>query len=348
MGRTKVEIKKIENQTNRQVTFSKRRNGIIKKSYELSTLCDVDVAVLMFSPSGRLSLFSTKKRIEDILWRFVNLPVHERGHFVKLCLFLISTYHEFGKAEKSPVSLTNPRKFEERGRITLSSIEYLKHEIQRSRYQIKDLEKQLRVFEGNPTEIASLLEAEYHEQVLEESLERIRMQKEVLQNKLSSGYMEPRIDQVYPEPESGTMITGLMTGNNNVMNNNIFDEEWVPDPNQNDEQRDSNIQILHFLKSNGLLPMRDSPHQQLVRTPLQLVDTETPPPAPVKGNSCSIQFREHHRSPGCTSRDEDATQSKELEPQKLVRHGYDENVIDVNELPPWRVELMHPASTCFD
>ncbi|XP_026396775.1 uncharacterized protein LOC113291458 [Papaver somniferum] len=74
-------------------------------------------------------------------------------------------------------------------------VEYLKHEIQRSRYQIKDLEKQLRVFEGNPTEIASLLEAEYHEQVLEESLERIRMQKEVLQNKLSSGYMEPRIDQ---------------------------------------------------------------------------------------------------------------------------------------------------------
>ncbi|KAI3969295.1 hypothetical protein MKW92_045117, partial [Papaver armeniacum] len=73
---------------------------------------------------------------------------------------------------------------------------YLKHEIQRSQYQIKDLEKQLRVFEGNPTEITSLLEVEYHEQVLEEALERIHLQKEDLQNKFSTGYMESRIDQI--------------------------------------------------------------------------------------------------------------------------------------------------------
>ncbi|KAI3986989.1 hypothetical protein MKX01_039924 [Papaver californicum] len=225
-------------------------------------------------------------------------------------------------------------------------VEYLQHEIQRSQYQIKDLEKQLRVFEGNPKEIASLLEAEYREQALEEVLECIRMQKEVLQNKFSSGYMEPRIDQVYPEPESGTMISRLMTGNNNVTNNNIFDEEWVSGSNQNDEQRDSNIQILNFLNTNGLLPVRDH-HQQLV-PPLQLVHTLAPPSAPTNGNSCSMQFGEHHRTPGDTSRNEDATENKELEPRQLVRHGYDENDIDVNELPPWRVELMHPASTCFN
>ncbi|KAI3969293.1 hypothetical protein MKW92_045115, partial [Papaver armeniacum] len=91
----------------------------------------------------------------------------------------------------------------------------------------------------------------------------------------------------------------------------------------------------------------NSHHQQLV-PPLQLVDTLAPHSAHIKGNRCSIQFEEHHRSPCRTSRDEDATGSKELEPRQLVRHGYDENVIDVNELPPWRVELMHPASTCFD
>ncbi|KAI3969294.1 hypothetical protein MKW92_045116, partial [Papaver armeniacum] len=60
---------------------------------------------------------------------------------------------------------------------------------------------------------------------------------------------------VYPEPESGTLITGLMTSNNNVTNsNNIFEDEWASASNQNDEQRDSNIQILNFLNSNGLLP----------------------------------------------------------------------------------------------
>jgi hypothetical protein len=62
MGRVKLEIKRIENTTNRQVTFSKRRNGLIKKAYELSILCDIDIALIMFSPSNRLSHFSGKKR----------------------------------------------------------------------------------------------------------------------------------------------------------------------------------------------------------------------------------------------------------------------------------------------
>nr|CAL36573.1 deficiens H7 homologue [Misopates orontium] len=53
MGRGKVELKRIENPTNRQVTFSKRRNGLLKKAFELSVLCDAEVAVLIFSPSGK-------------------------------------------------------------------------------------------------------------------------------------------------------------------------------------------------------------------------------------------------------------------------------------------------------
>ncbi|MED6218571.1 hypothetical protein PIB30_027910 [Stylosanthes scabra] len=78
MGRVKLPIKKIENTTNRQVTFSKRRNGLIKKAYELSVLCDVHVALIMFSPSGRPTLFSSNTSIEEILERYVNLPPHER------------------------------------------------------------------------------------------------------------------------------------------------------------------------------------------------------------------------------------------------------------------------------
>ncbi|KAF8044693.1 hypothetical protein N665_7242s0001 [Sinapis alba] len=52
-----MEIKRIKNTTNIQVTFSKRRNGLIKKAYELSILCDIDIALIMFAPSDRLSLF---------------------------------------------------------------------------------------------------------------------------------------------------------------------------------------------------------------------------------------------------------------------------------------------------
>ncbi|NP_001290511.1 MADS-box transcription factor 2 [Elaeis guineensis] len=55
MGRGKIEIKRIENSTNRQVTFSKRRNGIIKKAREISVLCDAQVSLVIFSSSGKMS-----------------------------------------------------------------------------------------------------------------------------------------------------------------------------------------------------------------------------------------------------------------------------------------------------
>ncbi|KAF7024007.1 hypothetical protein CFC21_036425 [Triticum aestivum] len=58
MGRGRIEIKRIENTTNRQVTFCKRRNGLLKKAYELSVLCDAEVALIVFSSRGRLYEYS--------------------------------------------------------------------------------------------------------------------------------------------------------------------------------------------------------------------------------------------------------------------------------------------------
>ncbi|KAM5574986.1 hypothetical protein ABKV19_014097 [Rosa sericea] len=58
MGRGKIEIKRIENTTNRQVTFCKRRNGLLKKAYELSILCEAEVALIVFSSRGRLYEYS--------------------------------------------------------------------------------------------------------------------------------------------------------------------------------------------------------------------------------------------------------------------------------------------------
>ncbi|GJV16957.1 truncated transcription factor CAULIFLOWER D-like protein [Tanacetum coccineum] len=68
MGRGKVELKRIENPTNRQVTFSKRRDGLLKKAIELSILCDAEVALLVFSPSGKAYHFSSHEHLsgEDI------------------------------------------------------------------------------------------------------------------------------------------------------------------------------------------------------------------------------------------------------------------------------------------
>ncbi|XP_054785135.1 agamous-like MADS-box protein MADS3 [Prosopis cineraria] len=59
MGRGRVELKRIENKINRQVTFSKRRNGLMKKAYELSVLCDAEVALIIFSGRGKLYEFGS-------------------------------------------------------------------------------------------------------------------------------------------------------------------------------------------------------------------------------------------------------------------------------------------------
>ncbi|XP_045807847.1 agamous-like MADS-box protein AGL18 [Trifolium pratense] len=69
MGRGKIEIKKIENLNSRQVTFSKRRNGLLKKAKELSVLCDAEVAVIIYSGTGKLYEFSSKS-MEHTLSRY--------------------------------------------------------------------------------------------------------------------------------------------------------------------------------------------------------------------------------------------------------------------------------------
>ncbi|CAL0321551.1 unnamed protein product [Lupinus luteus] len=69
MGRGKIEIKKIENLNSRQVTFSKRRNGLMKKARELSVLCDAEVAVIIFSSTGKLYEFSNTS-MEHTLSRY--------------------------------------------------------------------------------------------------------------------------------------------------------------------------------------------------------------------------------------------------------------------------------------
>ncbi|KAL9177789.1 hypothetical protein ABFS82_01G081700 [Erythranthe guttata] len=66
----KSEMKRIENAASRQVTFSKRRNGLLKKAYELSVLCDAEVALFVFSPSGKLYEYSTSSVMDNTIERY--------------------------------------------------------------------------------------------------------------------------------------------------------------------------------------------------------------------------------------------------------------------------------------
>ena len=69
MGRGRVQLKRIENKTSQQVTFSKRRTGLLKKAHEISVLCDAQVALILFSTKGKLFEYSSESR-------FVLIPLH--------------------------------------------------------------------------------------------------------------------------------------------------------------------------------------------------------------------------------------------------------------------------------
>ncbi|PWZ13017.1 MADS-box transcription factor 31 [Zea mays] len=75
MGRGKVELKKIENPTNRQVTFSKRRMGLFKKANEVAILCDAQIRVIIFSGSGSMYEYSSPPwRIASVFDRYLKAP----------------------------------------------------------------------------------------------------------------------------------------------------------------------------------------------------------------------------------------------------------------------------------
>ncbi|GLJ48461.1 hypothetical protein SUGI_1022980 [Cryptomeria japonica] len=82
MGRGKIEIKRIENPTSRQVTFSKRRGGLLKKAQELAILCDADIALIIFSSTGKLFEFASSS-MKNILERYNKCPEGPQSSLVE-------------------------------------------------------------------------------------------------------------------------------------------------------------------------------------------------------------------------------------------------------------------------
>ncbi|XP_027339036.1 MADS-box protein SVP-like [Abrus precatorius] len=69
MTKPKIEMKKIDNIAARQVTFSKRKRGLFKKAQELSTLCDAEVAVTVFSAAGKLFEYASSS-VQQVVERY--------------------------------------------------------------------------------------------------------------------------------------------------------------------------------------------------------------------------------------------------------------------------------------
>ncbi|KAK3230814.1 hypothetical protein Dsin_002695 [Dipteronia sinensis] len=222
MGRVKLEIKRIENNTNRQVTFSKRRNGLIKKAYELSILCDIDIALIMFSPSGRLSHFSGKKRIEDVFSRYVNLPDPEREHAI---IFPDQGRHPYVLKTLFNLCCCNSHICFIYPTAVNNDIEDLQQEVGRLQQQLQMSEEQIRAYEPDPLRITSMKELESCEKNLVDTLTRVVQRKEYLLSNHMSSYDPSSIQQAMPSSYENEVVAWLPDGHGHGGHNQaqIFD-----------------------------------------------------------------------------------------------------------------------------
>merc|ERR1712093_597678 len=82
MGRKKIQIRRIDDERVRKVTFAKRKSGLVKKAMELSLLCDCDIALLIFTPKPDQKFYKyTSRGIKSVMDKLAtNPPVQEDRH----------------------------------------------------------------------------------------------------------------------------------------------------------------------------------------------------------------------------------------------------------------------------
>jgi hypothetical protein len=115
MGRNKIPIKSIENDRQKNITFSRRKAGLLKKAHELSVLCETKVAVLIFSPKDEchvVSLFlshlkySSASNSDDILMKYYD-SLKSQGHHFNL--YPSSAASPSTASIVSPMSASSPK-----------------------------------------------------------------------------------------------------------------------------------------------------------------------------------------------------------------------------------------------
>nr|BAU80784.1 MADS-box transcription factor [Torenia fournieri] len=147
MGRGRVELKRIENKINRQVTFAKRRNGLLKKAYELSVLCDAEVALIIFSNRGKLYEFCSSSSMLKSLERYqkCNYGAPETNISAREALEL-SSQQEYLKLKSRYESLQRSQRNllgEDLGPLNLKELETLEGQLDMSLQQIRSTRTQM-------------------------------------------------------------------------------------------------------------------------------------------------------------------------------------------------------------
>ncbi|XAR57545.1 hypothetical protein NMG60_11025723 [Bertholletia excelsa] len=179
MARGKVRMKRIENPVHRQVTFCKRRAGLLKKANELSVLCDAEIGLLIFSSHGKLYELATKGTMQGLIDKYLKAS---------------------GAAAKEPDQLA----------IQKQLVQDPKEEINMLKHEIEFLQKGLRYMSGGGLGTMTRDELHMLEKHLEIWIYHIRSAKmeimsqeiQLLKNKegilkAANKYLQEKIDEQY-------------------------------------------------------------------------------------------------------------------------------------------------------
>ncbi|KAB2067896.1 hypothetical protein ES319_A09G259400v1 [Gossypium barbadense] len=144
MGRGRVELKRIENKINRQVTFAKRRNGLLKKAYELSVLCDAEVALIVFSNRGKLYEFCSSPSMTKTLEKYQKCSYSTLDNSRSISETQ-NSYQEYLKLKaRVEVLQTSQRNLlgEDLGPLDSKELDQLEHQLEASLKQIRSTKVQ--------------------------------------------------------------------------------------------------------------------------------------------------------------------------------------------------------------
>ncbi|KAL2334566.1 hypothetical protein Fmac_015779 [Flemingia macrophylla] len=237
MGRGRVVLERIENKINRQVTFSKRRSGLLKKAFELSVLCDAEIALIIFSSRGKLFQYSSTD-VNKIIERYRQCRYCKSQADNSLEHEAQSSYHEFLKLRAKYESLERTQRHfqgEELEPLSFKELQSLE----------KQLDITLALTRQQQTNKLMAREDELHEKVLKlqdlnkqlESKEKDVFSSLILDNNNSAQLNARHMDQF----ESGTTLNTCM-----FQHQEVVSKEKTVDARYEDSQGNLN-------KNNGWL-----------------------------------------------------------------------------------------------
>ncbi|KAF3793316.1 MADS-box protein [Nymphaea thermarum] len=166
MGRRKIDIKRIEHPKHRNVTFCKRRRGLMKKAQELAILCDVNLGMVVFSSRGKMFQYcSPSTSMKQIIDRYTGgLPIHQREGDASSSRSLLDTYAGSSWANEQVYRVHEDQ---------------MTREMASLKSEMEMLQASIRHLMGEDLETLSMNNLNQLEQQIEAAMHRVRSWKEV-------------------------------------------------------------------------------------------------------------------------------------------------------------------------